>query len=369
MTDRPAPSVAYYVSSHGFGHAVRSAQVLRALRPLLPDHRFFACTDAPAWLLPRDTRVRPITLDVGVVQADALRLDPLATLSRAAQLLRAEEDDSAREAAWLREIDARIVVADIPSTPLLAAARAGIPSVAISNFSWDWIYRSYAARHPEYNWVVERLRRAYGRATLLLRLPYAGDLSAFPVLEDIPLVARRPSRPSTEVRRELGLADEQRPIVLFSFGGLGLAGLSGEGFGRLARYRFLIQSDELPADASPENVTRLERVQRGYENLVAASDLVVTKPGYGIAADCLAARRPVVYTDRGDFAEFPVLSAGMERDGRAVYIPQQALWTGDLQPYLERALALDKPWGDLRLDGAEVAARRIAQLVGTRSAA
>jgi L-arabinokinase len=368
MTGSATPALAYYVSSHGFGHAVRSAQMLRALRILLPEYRFYACTGAPTWLLPDDVQVRPVTLDVGVVQADALRLDPLATLTRAAELLRAEAGDSAREAAWLREIEARIVVADIPSTPFLAATRAGLPSVGISNFSWDWFYRSYAEEHPEYCWVVERLRRAYGHATLLLRLPYAGDLSAFPAVEDIPLIARTPSRPPADVKRELGLTDEKRPIVLFSFGGLGLAGLSGNRLGQLDRYRFLVQSSELSADATPENVTRLERVQHGYENLVAASDLVVTKPGYGITADCLAARRPVLYTDRGDFAEYPVLSAGMERDGRAVYIPQEELWAGDIEPYLERALALDKPWRDLRLDGAEVAARRIAQLARTRSA-
>ena len=44
-----------------------------------------------------------------------------------------------------------------------------------------------------------------------------------------------------------------------------------------------------------------------YVDLVGAADVVVTKPGYGIVSDAIAAGTRMIYTDRGDFPEYPIL--------------------------------------------------------------
>ena len=46
-----------------------------------------------------------------------------------------------------------------------------------------------------------------------------------------------------------------------------------------------------------------------YEDLVRASDVVMTKPGYGIVSECLANGAAILYTARGRFAEYPVMVA------------------------------------------------------------
>ena len=43
----------------------------------------------------------------------------------------------------LRALDAALVVADIPPLALAAARLAGVPAIALGNFTWDWIYRDY----------------------------------------------------------------------------------------------------------------------------------------------------------------------------------------------------------------------------------
>ena len=53
-----------------------------------------------------------------------------------------------------------------------------------------------------------------------------------------------------------------------------------------------------------------------YEDLVRAADVVVTKPGYGIIAECLANDTALLYTDRGRFIEYDVLVAAMRRSRR-----------------------------------------------------
>ena len=50
-----------------------------------------------------------------------------------------------------------------------------------------------------------------------------------------------------------------------------------------------------------------------YEDLVRASDAILSKPGYGIVAECIANGTSLVYTSRGRFAEYPRLVEGIEQ--------------------------------------------------------
>jgi L-arabinokinase len=105
-------------------------------------------------------------------------------------------------------------------------------------------------------------------------------------------------------------------------------------------------------------VVQLPPQQPDYASLVAACDAVVTKPGYGIVADCLANQVPVVYTDRGPFREYAVLARALETLGRARYAPQADVLNGRLGPHLDALGSLQTPWAwaDQPLDGAARAA-------------
>ncbi len=96
-----------------------------------------------------------------------------------------------------------------------------------------------------------------------------------------------------------------------------------------------------------------------YEDVVAAVDVVVTKPGYGIISECLANDTALLYTDRGHFIEYDVLVREMPRYVRCAYMPQAELLRGHWQPALD-ALS-DAPPAPERppVDGAAVAARWI----------
>ena len=212
------PTIALYTSSHGFGHAVRCAILCRALLMASPGLRIVVRTAAPAWIFPAGAEVEPCVIDVGVVQPNSLDIDARATLERYAGLVEHEEARIEDEAARVREIGARALVADVPSAAFAIAARAGVPGIGLANFSWDWIYGPFVEQVPEYAPLLERLRAQYGQASLLLRLPFHGGLTAFPTVEDVPLIARRATTGREETRRRLGLPLDL-PLVLFSFGG------------------------------------------------------------------------------------------------------------------------------------------------------
>ena len=346
-----------YVSGHGFGHATRLCEVLRAVRGRAPALPFTLVGDVREDVLLHDlagpVRARRLPCDVGLVQRDALEIDEAATAMRCREFERDWDERVETEAAFLREVGARLVLGDIPPLAFAAARRARIPSLGLGNFSWDWIYRHYAARHPSLATSAERAARAYADAELLLELPFAGDLSAFARRERIGLVARRPRVPRGVARRRLGLGE--RPAVLVSFGGVGLPGLAPGVLRREARVEFLF-----PEDLGPG---RLRALELSYADVVGAADVVLTKPGYGIVSDAIAARTRVVYPDRGDFPEYPIMVREMALHLACVYVPSEDVRAGRVSDAISRALALEPPDAP-DLDGAERAAARVVEALG-----
>ena len=251
------------------------------------------------------------------------------------------------------------MLGDIPPLAFAAAAEAAVPSIALGNFSWDWIYRHLAARQPALAEAAAHAAAAYAHAERLLRLPFAGDLSAFRRIEDVPLVARVPVVDKLDARRRLGL--DARPVVLLSFGGVGMPGLEPAALGRLDPYVFLLTG---PAGAGgAPNLRRLEAgdlaaAGLGYPDLVGAADVVVSKPGYGIVSDCIGARTRLVYTDRGDFPEYPILVSEMPRYLPVAFASNADVRAGRLDDALRQVMALPFPQPP-PTNGASVAAERL----------
>jgi UDP:flavonoid glycosyltransferase YjiC (YdhE family) len=368
LTERP-PTIVLYTSSHGFGHAVRCAILCQALLAARPDLRIVARTAAPAWIFPPEVVVEPCIIDAGVVQPNSLEIDAGASLARYADVVAGERERLPAEAARVRAMGARAVVADVPSAAFEIAARAGVPGIGLANFSWDWIYEPFVQAWPERAPLLAQLKAQYGKASRLLRLPFNEGLTAFPVVEDVPLIARRSTAERRKTRQVLGLPLDA-PLVLFSFGGHTSDGPDAARLAQLGEYAFVATATTLHAtDGSRavrqgKNLFLLPQLANGYVDLLAASDVVITKPGYGIVADLIANRVPALYVSRGGFREEPVLVRALEEEARAVSLDRSALDALDLRPSLERLHALDRPWTERPLDGAEVAARRILALAG-----
>jgi hypothetical protein len=372
--------IVFYISGHGFGHASRDVEVLNALGRLAPDLPVAVRTSAPRWLfdltLTRDVDFHPRECDTGIVQIDSLSLDEAATVRRALEFHSNLEQRAAEEAAWLRAHGARLVVADIPPLACAAARAAGLPVIALGNFTWDWIYDGYRAWMPPGADLVERLGGIYAGAQLGLRLPMHGGFETFATVTDLPFVARRSRREPEDTRRHFGLPGG--PLVLLSFGGYGLHRIDLQAVAHLRDYTIVLtadvtanrRADDVAASASPRqlpsNVRLLDEARLyedgwRYEDLVAAVDVVMTKPGYGIIAECVANDTAIVYTSRGHFVEYDVLVREMPRWLRCGFISNQDLLAGRWAQALGETLSQPAPPESVDVDGADRAARRLLE--------
>src|SRR5262249_23764997 len=180
------------------------------------------------------------------------------------------------------------------------AAGAGRPRVPVGISRGAGIYGFYPASARPAQDVPATIRSAYAETTRALRLPLHGGFDAMAdVTIDIPFIARRSTRDRAETRRAIGVdADERRPVVLPSFGAYGAA-LPLDEVRRAGRL-IVLDPDRVPDGFR-------------YQDLVAAADVVVSKPGYGIVSECVANDTPLLYTSRGRFIEYDVFVAGMPR--------------------------------------------------------
>ena len=354
-------AVAYYISGHGFGHAVRSAQVIRSLRHARPELAFHIRTAAPRWLLQDldfPISYQSCSFDVGIVQKDSLLMDLGATLRTCAELHRTIPRLVREETAFLKREKIRLILGDIPPLCFEIAARASLPSIAIGNFAWDWIYRAYLQEFPSFLQLIEEMEGFYRQATLALHVPPACPLEVFPNIKRIPLVTRRSGLDKSQARLRFGLPADAT-VVLLTFGGFGLERLPLEKLERLGEIFFVATG---PNPGTTKNLVVLPEPIPHYEDLIRAADVVVSKPGYGIVADAISHQVPLLYTSRGDFPEYPYLVEAMNSWATSELIPQEELLAGNLQPYLERLLNKERRWPAVALDGAEVAARSILEL-------
>lgn len=295
-------------------------------------------------------RLDPIPVDTGVVQIDSLNLDADASISRADMFMRGFDARAEGEAHYLRRHGAVMTVSDLPPLGIAAGRLAGVPAMALGNFTWDWIYEHYRGGRA----VAKRIGDVYRQTTLALRLPMSGGFATMPVIRELPFVARRSTRDPLEVRRALGIPVDRR-VVLTSFGGYGLEGLNTDALRTLRDYRVLL----------PGMIDENAMYARGYryEDLVRAVDVVVTKPGYGIISECLANDTALLYTSRGDFREYRVLVDAIPDFLRCRFIDHEDLFAGRWAPHLDALLSQPDPPATPATNGADVAADILLELI------
>jgi L-arabinokinase len=196
---------------------------------------------------------------------------------------------------------------------------------------------------------------------MLLRLPLHAEMTAFPRVTDVPLIAPRFPCSRDEARRRLDLP-ASGPLVVLSFSGPGLEGFDAARLRDLPGIAF-VTTEALPKP--PPNV--LVRTPGGldYPMLLAAADAVVTKPGYGIVATCLRNGLRALCARRDDFPEAPVLEEALACHGTAAMIDPRDLLECRFGPALEALLS--RPVAPVSWPGD--GARRAAEIVLREAAA
>ncbi len=354
-------SIAYYISAHGYGHGVRSCNIIQAINRLYPNLTVYVVSELPESFLSSQIDLsrcilRAESFDVGMVQKDSICVDVPATLRKVNSLYAGRKERVARERTFLTGKKIGLIVVDIPAIPIEAAAECGIPRIAVGNFAWDWIYAEFIDQNPAWQTIVDVLHEEYARTDLLLRLPFCEKMRAFPRIEDIPLVAS----PGTSCRGDIARITESDPAkkwILLSFTSLDWNERALKRVERIREYEFFTVR---PLEWHAKNIHTLHRGPRSFADILASMDAVISKPGFGILSDCIANHKPLIYADRSNFSEYAILVDAIQRYVRHAHIPAAELYKGNLEESIALVWKSPEPAEQMALGGGEIAAGRIA---------
>src|SRR5688572_29245281 len=174
------PAIAYYITGHGFGHARRSVEVVKELLRLRPDLQVdFRTTANPAIFqeLPGSSvGLERVELDPGAIEKDLLTIDHEATVKAVRVALAGREQVVASEVEFLKRRKVQLILCDIPFIAGDIAAAAGMPIIAITNFTWDWIYDPFFMEQQD---LLREIEKSYRRIPTLLKIPFGGRTDWF----------------------------------------------------------------------------------------------------------------------------------------------------------------------------------------------
>src|SRR5688572_10987253 len=85
-----------------------------------------------------------------------------------------------------------VVVGDVPPVAFGAAARLGLPSVAVANFDWAFIYGHYAPIEPRFARWQARCLEWQARADVAVHLEPVPPLTGFRRVVEAGPIARTP---------------------------------------------------------------------------------------------------------------------------------------------------------------------------------
>ena len=289
--------IAVYVSGHGYGHFTRTLNFLS----LFSDggkYEFHIRTSSSLYtghikhaLHPCIVQTNPYQLDVEQSLHSLQTFDPFIAQTE--------------ELHFLKQQRIQAIISDAISLPCLFANSLSIPSILVTNFTFDSIFQALLDNAPEHinkralQLKINEMSQQYALAHTVMRLPgYIPFLFDGPRIVDAPMHFRKARRNRTETFAGLGLEHlEEKRVLLHCFGGHVLDAPSDvpilpEGWACIS------QTIDRPPffHKIPNDVF--------MPDLIAACDAVLGKLGWGTCSELIGnGYKPLIYVPRSAFIE------------------------------------------------------------------
>lgn len=356
-------NIAYYISAHGFGHAARQQAVINEI--VKHGIQVHVRSAAPQKFFRNATTYHHQAYDVGMKQHDALHFDVDASLKAMADFIAAQDALIEDELAFIQANDIQLIVSDMPPVAIEIAAQANIPSVAITHFTWDWVYDYYTDDYPQYHHVVDAIRESYSKTTLALQIqhPLPHKFDMFPQVEPIPMLHNPTTQTPQAIRAMLDVPEGYK-LGLVSMGGHTWSGINIEALKAYQDWIFCITpSTWEQVKDTPERFRLIPQEASDYQNFIAAADVLVGKAGGSTISEIIAHRTPMIYTTQNNWHEAALLDETLKQVAASHYIPVEDFMAGAWLNELEPFMTIPHQWAEIPINGAEIAARKIIAML------
>ncbi|TAN58259.1 MAG: hypothetical protein EPN26_01735 [Rhodospirillales bacterium] len=333
------------LSPHGFGHAAMTLPIINKIKEMVPGVDLTLYSSLPRSLLASRLSYGFEYIDgiddFGLVMTSATRIDLDAT-ARAYNLRHLDwQNRLEAEVARLEKARPDLILANVPYLTLAAAKALGIPAIALSSLNWYDLYRAYLGDRPEADQVLERILVSHGGASKFLKFAPCLPMEALArVTELVPLgpSARLGLKDPKGLRSKLEVPASER-LGVIAYGGVAQR-LPVEDWPVMAGWTWLVPADwgVKRADFRP-----FEGAGMSFPDLLASSDLVITKPGYGTYTEAACNGVAVLAQERPDWPESAPFDLWMKEHARYLSLPEGRIRKGRIQDEVEHLATCNAP--------------------------
>lgn len=294
--------IAFYISDHGLGHTTRSIAIIRELIKY-DDLEITIKTSKPLNFMKKSLNLYSnidfikSDNDVGLIlKNNSFEVDRETMQLQVRGWVNNWHELIMNEASFLDNNNFDLVISDITPWIFPAADKVGVKSIAISNFTWYDQYKELLDRDRS----VETVGDAYKKVDLFLRYPFNLGLEKARDYEEIGFLSRKSNQEKINYIKA-NIENNNRKIVFVGIGkSLNSDILNNINFKEYDNYFWLFTAG---VDIKGGNIYNIPENELEIQNYIAASDYVITKPGWSTVSEALLASVPMLLINLTEIPE------------------------------------------------------------------
>ncbi|WP_148630538.1 glycosyltransferase family protein [Bacillus sp. E214] len=293
-------TIAYYISDYGYGHASRSIAVIREL---LKDPKVsiivchsFAHNFIKSSIQNKRVTYKIIQTDIGYfLKENSIYPDKRLLFREYKSYLLDWETKVKEESDFLEINNVRLVISDISPLGIEAANKLSIPSIGISNFTW---YTAYQELIEEQD--LQPFKEAYQKMDHYFSL--AGSQEPWnSKVQDYGFFSRAIDEKEVNRIQQLINPTGNNNIVFLGLGmKIDLDLLESLPIWDSPNVSFIVSTN---VKVIRENVYQVPIDYIETQNYIAASNLVISKAGWGMIGEALCSNTPLLLVNRQSMRE------------------------------------------------------------------
>ena len=314
--------LAFYASSHGFGHMTRCLAIIEELLETT-DHLIYLVSGAyqnsfaRVYLARFGDRVtyRDIRTEVGLVNKDnSLQVDISRLEHELTDFMAGWDTAVAAEVAILRDLPVACVISDISAIGIQVGEQLGVRNIGIANFTWCEQYEFLGLSDT----LIERFREVYAKLDLLIEYDLMLPAPKLSILrKQTGFICRR-----FDPNRIAAIKAQYGPSIFITCGkSASLMNIQVDNYDGTI---FATSGINITANGNA-TVVQLPIETFDTHNYLAASDIVIAKAGWGTISEAMLSKRNLVLIDREGVLEDSENIEELKRRGVAVSIKESDL--------------------------------------------
>jgi hypothetical protein len=335
------PHLYVCVTAHGFGHLAQLSPIVTELVDRVPGLRVTlqstVSSDFATECLPAGFMHHQEAMDVGMPMDNPLDTRWPEAVKAYTRFCSRQDEYMQQQRQLLQQDMPDLVLANVPWLPLLAASELGIPAIGLSSLNWLDILREGPQGASLPSSVVDKLALGYQSAKYFIRPTPSMPMTWLENGVDVGPVARLGHAQPEQIKARLGLAKDCK-LVIYQLGGIKGGGAQAQ-IPEIPGVHWLLMNS-LPGR---KDCSAISDLGLRFIDVLATSDVMLAKPGYGSVVEAACHGVPVLYVARHDWAEEPFLLDWLRQEQSCTEISREAFFTGNFIDELNYLLKLPKP--------------------------